>query len=289
MNNMDEVVLEEKLKELIQICKKSYNYKKLAVILMILISNKINEIGLKLGIRARNKGNGESVYDYFHFLNQQITNNFELKFVSNIILRQLKKIELIFIRKRGELSLNQVSELLSLYFDIKKLEVPNLYSKIDANYVRNNLNESYNFYFRKNNKSNSELTSQKSLLLMKLAENENHIKNKLSKRYNPLLFEKALNLKQIKEKLEKSNSQKIQISGRLKDNFSYQHSNTKNMLMFFIIGCIIIFFTLGVSFLFEMSINPFLINSLGFFGLMSFGAGGLFILIYWTNFHSGGA
>jgi hypothetical protein len=48
-------VIDAKLKNLIQVCKETRNYKKLAVASFILTSNRINEIGINLGVRPRNK------------------------------------------------------------------------------------------------------------------------------------------------------------------------------------------------------------------------------------------
>ena len=53
-------ILDMKLKNLIFVCKQTGNYKKLAVVGFTLISNLVDEISLKLGIRPRNKDKGET-------------------------------------------------------------------------------------------------------------------------------------------------------------------------------------------------------------------------------------
>jgi hypothetical protein len=59
---MNEQLLDLKLKRLIQLCKETHNYKKLAVVSFVLTSNAVDEIGIKLGMRSREKSAGEKIF-----------------------------------------------------------------------------------------------------------------------------------------------------------------------------------------------------------------------------------
>ncbi|MFX1502763.1 MAG: hypothetical protein ACFFDH_17510, partial [Promethearchaeota archaeon] len=63
-------IIDAKLKNLIQVCKETENYKKLAVTSFILTSNMVNEIGIQLGVRPRNKVSGETIFEYMGLINE---------------------------------------------------------------------------------------------------------------------------------------------------------------------------------------------------------------------------
>ncbi|MFX1493418.1 MAG: hypothetical protein ACFFBZ_03985, partial [Promethearchaeota archaeon] len=66
---MEHPLTDSKLKNLIRLCKATGNFKKLAVVGLILISNKIDEISAKLGIRTRKKDEHEHLFSYIEFVN----------------------------------------------------------------------------------------------------------------------------------------------------------------------------------------------------------------------------
>ena len=61
-----------KLKNLIVVCKETNNFKKLAVVGFVLISNQLNEIGIKLGTRKRS---GEMLVEYMERINHIFQQN----------------------------------------------------------------------------------------------------------------------------------------------------------------------------------------------------------------------
>ena len=56
---MNTQFIDTKIKSLIQICKDTKNYRKLTIVGYALISNILDETGIKLGLRPRDKGLGE--------------------------------------------------------------------------------------------------------------------------------------------------------------------------------------------------------------------------------------
>ncbi len=75
---MSERLLDVKLKRLIQLCKETGNYKKLAVVSFVLVSNAVDEIGIKLGMRTRERGSGENIFEYMKLVNNIFALNFNV-------------------------------------------------------------------------------------------------------------------------------------------------------------------------------------------------------------------
>ena len=75
---MKENLIDIKLKRLIQLCKETGNYKKLAVVSFVFTSNAVDEIGIKLGMRSREKKAGEKIFEYLELVNKVFKVNFVL-------------------------------------------------------------------------------------------------------------------------------------------------------------------------------------------------------------------
>ncbi|MBY9012869.1 MAG: hypothetical protein KGD70_10890, partial [Candidatus Lokiarchaeota archaeon] len=89
---MKEQLLDLKLKRLIQLCKETQNYKKLAVVSFVLTSNTIDEIGIKLGMRPREKNDGEKIFEYMELVNKIFSLNFRIKIFKPEIVEVLSQI-----------------------------------------------------------------------------------------------------------------------------------------------------------------------------------------------------
>jgi len=97
---ISETIIDSKLKHLIQVCKETQNYKKLAVTGFILISNKIEEIGIRLGLRPRNKEKDEKLFEYMKLINDVFETNLKIHIFRENLLDTLKQCETLFLRKR---------------------------------------------------------------------------------------------------------------------------------------------------------------------------------------------
>ena len=97
---MNYKVLDLKLKNLIQLCKETENYKKLSVVSFILTSNILNEIGLKLGIRPRNVKLNEKIYDYMKIINKVLVDNLKLTIFHEDDIESIREIENLFLKKK---------------------------------------------------------------------------------------------------------------------------------------------------------------------------------------------
>ena len=72
--------IDAKIKNLIQVCKETKNYTKLAVVSFILTSNKVSEIGIHLGVRPRDRASGEKICEYMELINEIFQKNLKSTF-----------------------------------------------------------------------------------------------------------------------------------------------------------------------------------------------------------------
>ncbi len=300
---MNDQTTYEKLHALITVCKRTQNYKKLAHTGYFLLSNQVNEIGIRLGFRVRktvtqsksskfftNKGSyqKETIYDYLNQINNSFSTNLDIEIFNADFLKNLKKAELLYIKSSGKLRLYQIATLFELYFKLKELEVPNLRKKISSTklhnvvpfYMYSSLLSPTNSY---KNKDDNQRLGIKNLIFFELQKKENVLKAELQQDYNPKLLEDMLILKQIKKSFKKSPSDKIKIRNSLSESFSYQKS-LNSLYGYFIFGLFFGFFCLGINIIGLILISPFLLGALGFFLLLILGSTILFFYIYWTNF-----
>ena len=96
-------IIDTKLKNLIQVCKESENYKKLAVVSFILTSNILNEIGIKLGIRPRNSSSGEKIFEYLELINKVFEDNLKIPIFQKEHVETLRVCEILFLKNKGDI------------------------------------------------------------------------------------------------------------------------------------------------------------------------------------------
>ena len=135
---MSERLLDLKLKRLIQLCKETGNYKKLAVVSFVLVSNIVDEIGIKLGMRTREKGSGENIFEYMKLVNKIFALNFNVSVFKPELIESLSQNELLFLKRQGDINLNHVKDVIEAYYELRKLEVPNLHENINSEVLNRN-------------------------------------------------------------------------------------------------------------------------------------------------------
>ena len=122
--------MDMKLKTLIHACKQTGNYKKLAVVGFILVSNTIDEIALKLGTRPRNKEKKETLLKYMNVVNEIFENNLQVQIFQDEVVETVKEVELLFHSKRGDLPFDYVRKIIDAYYELRKVKVPNVYKNL---------------------------------------------------------------------------------------------------------------------------------------------------------------
>ena len=248
---MSERLLDVKLKRLIQLCKETGNYKKLAVVSFVLVSNAVDEIGINLGMRTRERGSGESIYEYMKLVNNIFTLNFNVSVFKPELIKKLSQTELLFLKRQGNINLEQVKGVFEAYYDLQKLEVPNLHEKINSEALNRNRTVSmFSFLSGGQSKKQKSENTLNPILMQRFKDEEKALQIQLEHKFDKNAFEKILHLKTVRNKLEQKSRGKIAISGALKDNISYRQSK-ENIGQFMIIGLIVLFAMIGVVVLVE--------------------------------------
>ena len=129
---MKQEVIDIKLMELVTVCVQTGNLKKIAVTYSALIRNKINEMSIKLGLPP--------IKDLYISKQMMVINeftyvNFDFVIFQENLLRQMKKCELVFIRTDGDMPLNYIKMLTPIYYELRKIIVPNLNETIKSSDV----------------------------------------------------------------------------------------------------------------------------------------------------------
>ena len=290
---MDYSILDSKLKSLIQVCKETLNYKKLAVVSFILTSNILDEIGIKLGIRERLKDSNEEIYQYMKLINSVMVDNLNITLFKEDVIRDVKKIETTFINKKGNIPFKYIKEIISIYYDLRKLEVPNLYETMSNDFIDSptNLNLYSRLFLGDQNKKSSDQDFSKEVIKQsfrkKLWLAQRELRNSINKGgFNKGAFESVLYLKGVDNTLEKSGKEKIEVKGQLKDNLSYQRS-LESIYGYQFLGAMVLFLMLGLAIIVETMVFPHLTMVLSSLLLVCLGASALLFIIYYNNFREG--
>jgi len=282
---VSERLLDVKLKRLIQLCKETGNYKKLAVVSFVLVSNAVDEIGINLGMRTRERGSGESIYEYMKLVNNIFTLNFNVSVFKPELIKKLSQTELLFLKRQGNINLEQVKGVFEAYYELQKLEVPNLHEKINSEALNRNRTVSmFSFLSGGQSKKQKSENTLNPILMQRFKDEEKALQIQLEHKFDKNAFEKILHLKTVRNKLEQKSRGKIAISGALKDNISYRQSK-ENIGQFMIIGLIVLFAMIGVVVLVESFMYGVLSMSISNTTLICVGV--IVILIFFNKLYYG--
>jgi len=284
---MDFQLTDSKLKNLIRLCKATGNYKKLAVVGLILISNKVDEISAKLGIRTRKKNDHEHLFSYIEFINHIFYESLHLTIVAEELIEPLKTIELLFMKLRGDLPYDHIKELYEIYYEMRKIDVPNIYKSFEAKdmYEYSDLNL-FSYLSKSGKKKKNKQNGVKSLLFQQIAQKEKHLRNSLDHSFNKESFEHVLQLNRLKSSLSSTSKRKISTSSKLGSNIYYQMSQ-QTSLRYLLIGGIIAFMLLGGVIIYESITFPHLVSVVSIYLITFLGFAVLLFLIYHRLFKRG--
>ena len=244
---------------------RTHNYKKLAVVGMILTSNKLIECGIKLGMRPCNKNKGEKVFEYMRMINDIFLKNLKIQIFPDELLYLIQECEQLFLKTRGEVPLDYIKTIFANYFELSKLDIPNLHETIQfedlAMTTPGNL-FSFLSSMAQRKRTNDDIFHP--LLLQKIQQQEAQLQKEHTTGVDVHKLETAIHLKHMKDTLTNHKSKKITVEGTLKDNISYQRSQT-HMFSYFIFGVGLLFFLCGLLMLFQMIMQP---STIDMFGLL---------------------
>lgn len=274
-----------KLISLIKLCKETLNYKTLAVVSFILVSNVADEIGFKLAIRPRNKEGNEPIFRYLALINSLLKKNYRMILFKEEWLQRLQDIEPFFIKMKGDIPLPEIIEIYEMYFEIRKLEIPNLYKKVDTDMLSEDKDlQLYSFF--SNPTASQKDDKVKSLMLHNLEMKQREVQKQLNQEYNKELFEQAIYLKKAQASIKTQKSGKIVLKGRLVDNILYQNT-MEDLYGYFFIGAFILFLIFGLIITYECMLHPSLVGVLSYFFLITYGSSMFFFLLYWHYYKKG--
>lgn len=277
---MSDSVLDLKLKTLIHACKASGNYKKLSVVGFILTSNMIDEISIKLGMRPRHKKEQEKLFEYLYLVNEVFEKNLKISIFNSELIDSLKEVELLFLRSRGDLPYEYIRQLIALYYELRKFDIPNLHKGMTGEDLFGNSSMgTLNFFSRRSKSKKIKDNKFKPILQHTITQKERQIQSKLNQKLTQSDLEVAIHLRKIKNSLDSKKNQKIILQGSLKDSIIYEQSQSK-LVGYLLLGVILISVLFGVIVLVEMFIFPFTMEPLNHIVLISFGVAFLFVVAY---------
>ena len=282
---MSEQLLDVKLKRLIQLCKETGNYKKLAVVSFVLVSNTVDEIGIKLGMRTREKGSGENIFEYMNLVNNVFALNFNVSVFKPELIKKFSQIELLFLKRQGDINLDHVKSVIEAYYELRKLEVPNLHENINSEVLNRNRTVSmFSFLSGGQSKKRKSENALNPILMQRFKDEEKALQIQLEQKFDKNAFEKILHLKTVRKNLEQKSRDKIIISGTLKDNISYRQSK-ENIGQLMIFSLIILFAMIGAVLLVESFLFGVLTVSISNTTLICFGV--IVVLIFINKLYYG--
>ncbi|MFW9971411.1 MAG: hypothetical protein ACFFDF_14550 [Candidatus Odinarchaeota archaeon] len=278
--------LDAKLKTLIQLCKETHNYKKLAVVGFILTSNRVNEIGIYLGMRPRNQSSGEKLFEYMTLINEIFKKNLKITIFHQASIERAQECELLFLKNRGNISLEYVKQILSVYYELRQLEVPNLHKTIDhENFLASSKLGPLSLLSSGKRKRDRNSDTLMPLILQKITEKESNLQKNLQYELNGEKLETAIHLRSIKNSLMNDKKGKIRIHGALKDNLTYQAS-LESIYGYFIMGLIILLTSLGTVIFIGFSFFAMPSGQLSSWALILYGSATVLIYFYLKQFRT---
>jgi len=282
---VSEQLLDLKLKRLIQLCKETGNYKKLAVVSFVLISNAVDKIGIKLGMRTREKVSHENIFEYMKLVNKIFALNFNVAVFKPEMIQYLSQIELLFLKRQGDINLEQVKGVIEAYYELRKLEVPNLHENINSEMLNRNRTVSmFSFLSGSQSKRRKSENAFNPILMQRIKDEEKALQIQLDHQFDKNAFEKILHLKTVRKNLEQKSRRKIAISGALKDNISYRQSK-ENIGQLMLFSVIILFAMIGAILLVESFMYGVLSVSISNTTLICFGV--IVVLIFINKLYYG--
>ena len=214
MNSID-----QKYETLVEKCIMTGNHAKLSATTLHLISNQADVIGIKLGIGRRNPRKDEFIHHFLERLNRYII-HLGINLIPAEMIKRIKIIETLFSKSRGTLPKTYLKDAIALYYDIRKIRIPEMDQFTRALRRQDYSNtRSFNLFSRSPRNDSSSMV--RDLLFDEIEKREREVFSQLQEGLNEEVLETALQLKNIRSTLTRNDNRKIPIQGRLKDNPYY--------------------------------------------------------------------
>ncbi|MFX0029919.1 MAG: hypothetical protein ACFE8B_11960, partial [Candidatus Hermodarchaeota archaeon] len=227
---------------------------------------------LKLGMRPRNRGKKEEMlFEYMGVVNDIFERNLQIQIYNQNLVKSIKEIELLFLRNRGDLPYKYIKNLINVYYELRKIDVPNLYKGMTGeDYFETSNLYMLNVNPRRISQKKEGTSKFKPILLQKIKEQERVLQNSLQRKLDQTNIERAIFLKNIKESLTSNHQNRITLQGTLKDNLNYNKSQN-TLIKYFILGIAFLSLSLGVLIGVEIFLFPDLMKAINHLLLIFFG------------------
>ncbi len=275
-----EFVLDPKLETLIKLCVKNDNYDRLAKVGYSLVSNALNDIGVKIGIRARNKFLKETACDYVKIINNIVVDNLKIYLIPRGMADQMYVIENQIKRGRN-LTKGYVMKLFDIYFELVKIEVPDLNSGATSSLNVSPGVKLLSFLSSSDQKANKKIDRTSTIFMSKINERQNYLQKQLNRSFNGAQFKEMVYLKGFGDSIKKKN--KTSVEGSLNNNLIYR-SSVNDIAAFFLLGGALVMFLLGLATLIESVLFSFLSISLSTLYAMFFGSSAMLFGVFYKYF-----
>jgi len=219
---------------------------------------------------------------HMEVINDIFERNLQVPIFQKGMIEAVREREILFMKNKGEIPFDYIKTMFSLYYELRKLEVPNLHKTL----TQDELEEAshfgtFSFFSPKTKRKERNNTGLKPLILQKIREREMVLKKNLQHQLDEHTFETALHLLSLKHSIANDKKGRIRVHGALKDNIVYQKSMVA-IFGYFILGVIILLLSLGIIILVELSLVPMHSGDLSFWVLIFF-LGGVFLLYFYIK------
>ena len=280
---------DEKLRRFIRACKGSGNFKKLAAVLMRLMRDQGAHLGGRLGLRPPKDGS-EALFNYLSLINEFVKKNFAIPLFTGELLTAVRRVEMYYERKGGDLSQFQLVPFLECYYELRKINVPDVSSesKLLMNDSQGELGALSAVALGSTMKRRraSQVDGVKMILAHRLRDRERQYQRDLEKDFSKQGFQAYVKSRLVRKSLAKQGSGKTIVKGKLKDHLSYQQDLSK-LVSFSFLGIIVLLLGFGIVLGVKSYMVPELGGVLGLFSLPFILSGLLFCLLYWHYFVKG--
>ncbi|MFX1323993.1 MAG: hypothetical protein ACFE8N_03485 [Promethearchaeota archaeon] len=271
-------IFDMKLKNLILACKASGNYKKLAIVGYLSLCNLIDEIGIKLGVRPRRKEKCERLLEYMLLINEVFQNNLDIQVFKESTIAMVQEIELLYIRSQGDLPYKYIKSLYEVYYELRKLDIPNLYKNMSGeDHFYHTKLSTLNFFSRTSQKKQED--KFRPILLHKIREQQGALQNQLNRKLTSNELEKMIYLKKVKEGIISNGKKGVSFQGALKDSLDFEYVQNR-LVGHALIGALFLISLIIALLVIELFINPFLMQSLTNLLLLLCGADLIVFFLY---------
>ena len=284
--------LDLKLKELVSLSKDLNDSKRAAIVFYLLIRRELNKKGIYLGFAPLISKTEQKAFEYMGKINVVIEKTFHFQLFHPDMISKVKTYELLYLKGPSHVSLDSLKKLITIYYDLRQLDVPNMYRLPEE--LQNNPNtfgigadkllslnsrKNRGFFFRKTSPDHVS-----HYLSLDVEQKERLAEQKLKRGYDKKEFQQLLYLRKLKKELKEGGSSKIFFKGKLKDNAFYQQE-INHAPGYFLIGLGTLFVIIAVMLFVQDFMVPEITGAFTLISFALFGGAFLMLILYWKFFY----